>query len=527
MSFSVIIFEKYFKSLHVLMCSITICVASVSPAMAETNLIAAGERSAQLEAHRSGEATLMPQDGLFILDYQNIQLPDNEEIDLIGYHILSPINDWAYFGLGGYAPFLKGEYGGFMAFGVLAHAQINLTGNIFATAGLSFGGGGGGKSITESVELSGSGGFAKGYLGLGYALEKISFGVNISHMEFFNSAINNTQINVFLQKSFTYDIGAYGRSGSSFSGLPPSRGGEHGSMVSFGQDNYLQINPVGAYKGVINAVDIQYSKFMSAHSYWYYALGVGYKGLPIYNQVIVGMGARFALSERVHVFGQLGLGSGGYAPSQIDTGSGLLLYPKLSAEYMVSHNLGVALTSGYAFALDGTARNFTIGAALNSYFGKPNAGEGAANRAEGRYNGYRFSLSHEVAFNLSINDTPIADLNMITIQLDKLISDQVYIPLRAAISYQSYRGYPGYGEVSAGIGYQNRYTAGDPLQYFSEIHIGANVQGAIGRYAIGIDFALQEGFALRASFGQTFGPEHFRASQISLGLTSRFSLLNI
>jgi len=156
----------------------------------------------------------------------------------------------------------------------------------------------------------------------------------------------------------------------------------------------------------------------------------------------------------------------------------------------------------------------------------PNNDEEDSNRLHGKYDGYRFILSHESAFNLSIEDLPITDLNMITIQIDKLISDRVYLPLRAAISYQSYRGYPGYGEVSAGIGYQNRYEAGDQFQYFGEAHIGANVQGAIARYAVGVDYALREGFALRASFGQTFGPDQFRSTHLSLGLTSRFSLPN-
>ncbi|MBL1435349.1 MAG: hypothetical protein COB08_004020 [Rhodobacteraceae bacterium] len=522
MNSSIVISKMYHGLLRALVCCIAFGIAA--QATAETSQITA---AVDQGAQPVNQASVRTREGLFIVDYQSIQLPSNEEIDLIGYHILSPINDWAYFGLGGYAPFLKGEYGGFMAFGVLAHAQVNLTNNIFATAGLSFGGGGGGKSVTESVELSGTGGYARGYVGLGYAFKNLSFGANISHMEFFNSAINNTQINFFIQKLFTYETGAYGRSGNRFNSVPQPESGGFGSMISFGLDNYLQINPVGSYKGAINAVDIQYSSFMSKNTYWYYALGVGYKGLPIYNQVFVGFGARAALSERVHLYGQLGLGSGGYAPTIIDTGSGLLLYPKMSVEYLINNNLGISLTSGYSFAIDGTAKNFTLGAALNQHFGKPSSQEGAFNPSLGRYDGYRFSLSHETVFNLSFDGVPLDNLNMITVQIDKLISKNIYIPLRAAISYQSYRGYPGYGEVSAGLGLQNGYITGEPLQFFGEIHLGANVQGAIARSTLGLDYALREGLALRAAISQTFGQDGFRSTSIGLGLTSRFSLLNI
>lgn len=495
----------------------------VERVFAETNSDAALAGYSPTSALRFGEAVLTERDGLFIVDYQNIKLPKNAEIDFIGYHILSPITDWLYFGFGGYAPFLKGEYGGFMAFGGLLHAKVNITDTLFATAGLSFGGGGGGKSVAHSIELSGTGGYMRGYVGFGYQFENFAVGANISRMTFLNSAINNTQINFFIEKPFTYSIGTYGNAGSPFSSVPQSSRNSFGSMVSFSLDNYVQINPVGSYKGVINAADIQFSNFMSENTYWYYAVAVGYKGLPIYNQVIAGVGARAALSERFRLYGQVGLGSGGYAPSLIDTGSGLLLYPKLSAEYRISDNLGLALTAGYLLALDGTSKNYTFGVALNRTFG-------AASRqgtTQGQYDGYRFSLSHETLSGLRFNGLSLANLNMLTVQVDKLVSGTFYIPVRVAISYQSYLGFPGYGEVSTGIGIQNSYTAGDRFQFFGEVQIGANVQGIIVRPSIGLDYGLREGLALRASIGQTFGKKGFRSTNIVLGLTSRFSLLNL
>ena len=500
----------------------------VKQASAETNSNGIFAAFSSIDESPVGEAVLKQHDAMLIFDYQSIRLPEREEIDLIGYHILTPLNEWAYFGLGGYAPFLKGEFGGFMAFGVLAHAQTKITDNIFVAGGLSFGGGGGGRSIAESVELSGTGGYVRGYLGLGYDFGNFSIGANISHMEFSNSTINNTQLNFFLQKPFSYQTAAYGNSGGNFSSVPRSSLGGFGSMLSFGLDNYAQINPVGSYKGVINAADLQYSNFMSKNAYWYYALGVGYKGLPIYNQVVAGLGTRVALFERIQLYGQLGLGSGGYAPELIDTGSGLLLYPKVSAEYLINETLGVSLTSGFTLALDGTSKNLTFGATLNRHFGRAGSQEGSENTSQaGRYQGYRFSLSHETVLNLSFNNVSLADLNMLTIQGEKIVADNFYIPLRAAISYQSYRGLPGYGEISSGLGIQNSYTKGDLFQFFGEVQAGANVQGTIVRTAIGLNYALGEDLALRASVGQTFGNEGFIATNIGLGLTRRFSLLSL
>ena len=503
------------------LCVLAVNVGLVNQVSAETNGNTLLEDPAEI-----GAAILNHHDGLFILDYQNIALPNSEEIDLLGYHFLTPINDWAYIGLGGYAPVLKGEYGGFMALGVLAHAQAKLTDNIFVAGGLSFGGGGGGKSVTHSIELSGTGGYLRKYLGLGYDFGGFSAGANISHMQFFSSAIDNTQLNFFIQKPFTYATGPYGRSGEYFSSVPQSSRSGFGFMLSLGMDNYAQIDPVGSYKGDINAADVQYSNFMSDNNYWFFAPGVGYKGRPLYNQIIVGLGTRVALSERVHLYGQLGFGSGGYAPDIIDTGSGLLVYPKLSAEYLLTDNVGIALTAGYMFAPDGTSKNLTFGAALNYHFDTANTKEDMSNPRQGRYGGYRLSFSHETLQNLSFRNIPLDDLNMLTLQAEKILTDNFYIPLRVAISYQAYKGFPGYGEISTGIGVQSSFTADDPIQYFGEVQVGANVQGIITRSSIGLDYALNDDWALRASVGKTSGSEGFSSTNIGLGMTRRFSLLN-
>ena len=209
--------------------------------------------------------------------------------------------------MGGYAPLFKGEYGGFMAFDVTAHVQRKVMDNFFVNAGLSAGGGGGGKSVQQSKVLSGTGGFYKGYIGLGHDFGEFSLGANVSKMKFTNSAINHTQLDLYVQVPFSYAIAPYANSGEGL-GLP----------------------------------DLQYAHFMNRNSYWFFNVGVGVKGLPLYNQVLAGLGYRADLSPRMKVYAQLGLGSGGYAPDTIDTGAGLVVYPKLSAEYLLDKNLGVS-----------------------------------------------------------------------------------------------------------------------------------------------------------------------------------------
>ena len=136
------------------------------------------------------------------------------------------------------------------------------------------------------------------------------------------------------------------------------------------------------------------------------------------------------------------------------------------------------------------------------------------------------SFSHETELNLRVNSSARENLNMLTLQGDRIVSDHVYIPFRASISYGAYRGLPGYGEVSAGVGLQNKYSKADRFQFFGELQVGANVEGSILRSGIGLNYGLSEDLALRGLVGQTIGENGFRATNVGLGLTYRFSLPN-
>ncbi|HEU4950615.1 MAG TPA: hypothetical protein VFT46_01625, partial [Holophagaceae bacterium] len=75
--------------------------------------------------------TLTRSEGLVALDYEVIPVKGGASIDLMGFHYLKPLNGWLYVGVGGHAPLVKGDYGGFMAFDATVHAQWPLAGNLF------------------------------------------------------------------------------------------------------------------------------------------------------------------------------------------------------------------------------------------------------------------------------------------------------------------------------------------------------------------------------------------------------------
>ena len=90
----------------------------------------------------SGRGKLGRAEAMIVLDYQVVPVPQEPSLDLMGFHLLTKLTDWMYVGVGAYAPLVKGEYGGFTAWDVTAHAQRRLWGNVFANGGISLGGGG-------------------------------------------------------------------------------------------------------------------------------------------------------------------------------------------------------------------------------------------------------------------------------------------------------------------------------------------------------------------------------------------------
>ena len=464
-------------------------------------------------------------EGLIMVDYEVVPVPGSASIDLMGFHFLNKMNDWLYLGIGGYAPLFKGEYGGFMALDVTGHVQRRLFGRVFGNAGLSVGGGGGGKSVQQSIVLSGTGGFYKAYVGLGYEFEHFSVGANLAKIKFAKSAIEHSQLNVFAQVPFSYTAASYAAAGERASPQAVADAGRN--VMTLGFDNYRQINPTGSNKGTIRVVDLQFSRFWTDSSYWFVNAAVGYKGMPLYNQVLGGVGYRWALSPQWNLSGQLGVGSGGYAPEKIDTGPGLLVFPKLTAEYQLDRNFGLALSAGYLAAPKGTSKNYTLGASLNYHL---NSGQGAAGDAGGAdwpvYKGYRINLFQQTEFNVTDQDVRRGSINMVTAQLDSSIGEHLYIPVQVSVAYNAYLGYPGYGEILGGIGVQNRYAKDQRFQFFGQLLAGTNSHGLIFKTGAGVTVGVSDQLALYGVAGQTFAPRsgEFRSDYVGLGLSYRFSV---
>ena len=210
----------------------------------------------------------------------------------------------------------------------------------------------------HAKKLSGSGSFIKGQLGLGIEAGAYTVG-SACRPSVPPLADRQPSAERLPELPFNYLSGPHGARGQRLPAADDARAArEMGeTLLSVSLDNYRQLRAVGSYTGTVRTGEFQFSHFLSPDLYWFANFASAYAGLPTYNQLLGGLGWCWRVAPSWRLYAQLGVGSGGYAPEQIDTGPGLLVYPKLLAEYSLTKDLGLAVTAGYLTAPKGSSRN--------------------------------------------------------------------------------------------------------------------------------------------------------------------------
>lgn len=478
-----------------------------------------------------GEST-----GMLVLDYAKISLTSGGNFDLFGVHYLQQFNDWLYGGFGFSAPLVEGNFGGFFSADVTLHAQAKVFGNWFVNGGLAFGAGAGGSSIGGIITLSGDGTYFKKYLGFGYDFGNARVGVNLANITIANSPINDTTLNFFVQKPLTRFVGRYSDQGKRLGSADFHLLGQE-SITSF-EFNYLaQINPTGSYTGALGLVSPQLSTFINEDYYYFLGLDLGSGGLIWYNQAQGGLGRRIRLGPKFSLYAQLGVGSGGWVTSAFNTGPGLVVYPKVKLEYMLSRSVGATLSAGYMFAPLGTSRNFSVGAGLALHFPSGAQAQDAANGPGSvKLTGHRTNVFLRRMLNPVANGTPLADMNLLTFQFDQSLGEHWYIPLQIAAATEDYAGFAGYVEGLAGIGWQSKPFASGRLQVYAQLLTGLNDAvanpGPLIYPSAGLIYNIDDRLSVYSQVGRTVSlgqylgggsANSFESTTLGLGVSYRFS----
>jgi len=510
-------------------------LAACGPVMAEP---AAADRTADTDPVEP--LSLKPATGLLMLDYTRMTLKGGGGFDLLGVHYLHQLNDWAYLGFGINGPLAQGDYGGLFFVDTTLHAQKPIAGNWFVDAGLALGGGGGGASVRGIKALSGAGRYVKAYAGVGYAHQGVHYGVNVSDIRVSGSPINATALNVFIQKPVSFWTGSFEDAGRRLADSDNSYR-ERDSIVSVELNHLRQIDPQGLYRGPIGLVSPQFSHFISDDNYLYFGFDLGVSGLDWYNQIHGGIGRKLQVSPRFHLYGQLGLGTGGWVTDTIDTGPGLIVYPKVKAEYLLNSNLGLSLSAGYLTAPKGSSKNYTVGAALNFHLSPLERGASGAGADSGlTLDGVRVHLYDKLLSDIQHNGVAVDAINTVALQLDYFVDDHIYVPFQVAAATNAYRGYAGYAEMFTGLGWSHPIPSASRWNVHGQLLVGLNDLGvdktqdvgALLNASVGVSYDVSERFSLYSHLGRTVSTRKpaevagraFEATTVGLGLSYRFSL---
>ncbi len=478
--------------------------------------------------------------GMVMIDYTQLELANGGNFDLFGVHYLQQMNDWLYFGTGAIAPMVEGNYSGFFAADATLHAQGQISGNWFWNAGIAAGAGAGGDSMVGITQLSGEGLFARAYAGVGYQFRNFSFGVNYARVAILGSPINDSNFNLFVQRPLSFSVGRYadhGRTVAADSFDAP----QHENILSLETNLFSQISPQGNYTGDVGVVSSQFTHFLNRDYYTFFAVDIGYYGMPWYNQAHGGFGRRFRLSEHVSLYTQLGVGSGGWITDAIDMGPGFIIYPKATLEYLWGNGVGTTVSAGYLYAPMGTSRNWTFGLGFNYHLSHPERAEGE-DRSGDLYTmrGFRLNIMDRATGPIFYNRRETEGLNMIAVQLDYALNDRWYVAGHIAAATEAFRGFAGYAEGYFGLGWQSRAFLNGRLQAYAQLMYGLNDVGGDAAHDVGtllypsfgLTYALNERVALYGQVGRTISlgqytsglTNRFENTSIGLGVSYRFSL---
>lgn len=479
--------------------------------------------------------------GMIMIDYTSMDLTNGGDFDLASYRYLQRTNDWLYFGIGAFAPLVRGNVGGFYGAEASLHAQRQIgDSNWFVNGGLSLGVGAGGDSVRGIRRFSGQGFFGRAYAGIGYRTRHLSFGVNYSRVAILGSPVNDSALTFFVQRPLGFAVGSHDDSGRRLRGDQfNSPQGEN--ILSLQYSHIRQINPTGTYRGDIGVVSPQFTHFLNADTYTFFGVEIGLTGLDWYNQAQAGFGRRFRLSSRTNLYAQLGIGSGGWVTDTINTGAGLVIYPKLTFEYMLNERVGAQLSAGYFWAPTGTSRNLTLSAGLAYHLSRGRHGNTDWQLDEYELHGIRLNVFGRATSPITYNGRTTEGIRLFAVQADYSLNRNWYVAAQIAAATTDFRGIAGYAEGYIGLGWQSPRFFNGRMQAYAQMMFGLNDVGVSSRHAVGpiiypslaLSYHLNDRVSLYGQIGSTQAIGHrinssitnrFEHTSVGFGVTYRFAV---
>lgn len=438
------------------------------------------------------EALIEPVPTTLRFTTENISLPGDEKMGMLGGTMLFDVSRHARLGVGSYGA-VRGERGGFITLGVAGEVHQPLWDAWSARAGLFVGAGGGRGGYT----LSGGGLMLRTDAGLVYETQGAgNFGFGVSRVSFPSGTIGSTQ--AYLQYDFPFHTllrpgwpkaSSLASDNSGFKGLKVSENELATVYRSYRLPDSVVRDDGSFQNKSMQLMGIEWLSYLDDR--WFLklesegAMGGQSNG---YMQILAGGGYRFPVNntQALKVFASLGPAGGG----GVDTGGGLLMEAGLAYQQRLTQNLSLELGLSELRAPSRSFRAQSLDVKLGYRFGSPAVSgspvaAGDLNRFDARH--LRVRVANQSYYkgapqwrNRSVDD-PVGNLG---VQLDYFLSPDMFVTGQGLAAYRGDAGAYMTGQV--GLGAQKRLSD----RWYVEAEALAGAAGG-GGLAVGGGFVMQ------------------------------------
>jgi len=471
-------------------------------------------------------AEVEPKASKFRTTFEEITLPQDEKMGLLGFSLLYDINDYLSIGGSAYGA-LTGQRGGFITLGLAADVDIPLADSLTLNTGLFVGGGGGRGGYT----IQGGGLQVRSHLGLAYTLADFgAVAAGVSYQDFPNGSIHSFQPYVGLDYTFdTLMLNGWGdvshEEVNDDTGLP----------TEFAVVYRRYDVPAGVLNDElkpqhprVDILGVEWRRFVAKQTFIKIetegALGGDSHG---FMQIMFGGGYALDITASTKV--KLSVAAGVAGGGKLSTAGGLLVSADMSVQQLLSETLFAELGVGYVMAPEGDFKAMSTQLYLGSYFEMPQSMNGL-----GEYNQHKIRIRF-VHQTYTSNDPKWrnhhADLNveLIGFQNDYFVGDYFYLTGQGIAAYGGQGGNYMTGLIGAGV----HYPWGDSHVYTDwEGLIGAAGGGGLDvggglvwQSNLNLGYQLNASNRIAVSYGQMQAPKgNFKAHVFGVSLSYDFSL---
>ena len=462
--------------------------------------------------------------------FDNVQVPGNPRMGLLGLHKIYQLNSWHYIGFAGYGAF-TGNQGGLFVLGVETGLDPHLFGSVYLANGIFIGGGGG----KGSQKMVGGGLMINSHLGLSYHFKYAALGLTYSQIKFPSGDINSQQLGLVLDIPSTfYYLPPY----SDFNLKKNQYRNYVTSYVAPLAKIYWQKkgtkNTAGQLQdGIAYLPGIEFGYYLTPHNYALLQLAASAHGIKNgYMDVLLGLGHLQAIGDRwgLVLQGLVGAGGGG----GVETGGGLLLLPELGLNYQLSENLQAQVSGGYMIAPDSNWRNKVVTLQVNYLFSSLNGLQKMDALQTAALTHWRIRAANETYFAPKRENNAIKqNIQLINLKFDRIFGHHFYLTGQGAFAYAGHHA----GSYATGLLGAGVQTAVEPHHFnlYAEALVGAAGggglavhQGAIVQPSLGLNYQFTPYVGLQADLGRVIAFKGgLNSTVLNVGLAFSFDQLTI